>query len=233
MTNDSKPILTHAEVEAAIALFDDLNDRSLLVNADKHPAFCRWRENHGTAALRALCIDDAKAAEAIWLALTDDERDTLTWDFEFMPMINDLRDWGDDGQGSGALPDRDVAVAAVRAWIAENCPESTLKGFEIRPAADAVKAALIDVSLALAPILPAKCAAERADVDLASQALQEAIADGRAVRVRSDLLPGAEQLAVFESYVGRDDTIAGLRSMGFVASIVAPEEAPGAGDGRD
>lgn len=96
-----------------------------------------------------------------------------------------------------------------------------------------VKSALVDVSLALAPILDPKCAADRAAVDLAGQALQEAIADGRAVRVRCDLLPGAEQLSVFESYVGRDDTIAGLRAMGFVASIVAPEEAPGAGDGRD
>ena len=217
MAKDDTPILTRAEADAAIAIFDDLNERSTIENTPKNRAFVDWREGHGTAALRDLAISDAKHAEAIWAALSEDEQQVLVWDFEFMPIINDMRDWTE----GGALPDVADAVAGVRAWLAKNCPDQTLKGLPMPDAATPPPAA------ATAAQIAPKCASERAPADLAAHRIQEALAAGRAVTVRSDLLPGLEHLAIFDSYASRDATIGVLRQMGFFAHVAPQPEEPG------
>ena len=199
MAKDDK-ILTRAEADAAIAIFDDLNDRTLLANTDKLPGVNKWRENNGTAALRDKAISDAPFFESVWAGLTDDEQQAFVWDFEFVPVLNDLRDW-DHG---GALPDLEASVAAMRAWLAEHAPDDTLKGFPVGGA---------DVlSQRFAP--PALPPQSPAPTDT-----PERRADGLVLRVTDSKLPGFEHMLAFDSYAARDAVAPVLRQLGFCARV--------------
>jgi hypothetical protein len=45
----------------------------------------RFRQNYGTAELRQRVVELAPACDAAWEALSEDERDTLCFDWDFAP----------------------------------------------------------------------------------------------------------------------------------------------------
>jgi hypothetical protein len=88
---------TFDEVEAAIMLFSAVDEYNTLISNEglprQHPnkpcekSVRRFRENMGCAETRRVCIALAPLCEAVWLAIPEDERDGITWDWEFVPAF--------------------------------------------------------------------------------------------------------------------------------------------------
>lgn len=96
---------TEAEVDTALAIFDAYQDVKWLED---------FRANRGTAELRLKCMEMAREAETSWAELTDDERDVITWDFEFIPA------WLEVYGTSSVMP---VRIDDVRAELKRNYPD--------------------------------------------------------------------------------------------------------------
>ena len=101
-------------VETAIALFSAFDDYTLNARQDlprNHPgrpseiSARNAREALGAAASRAICIELADICEKTWLAIPEDERDALTWDWEFCPeFILYCVNWHDTAETLAADP---------------------------------------------------------------------------------------------------------------------------------
>lgn len=101
-------------VETAIALFSAFDEYTLLAYVGlpvDHPGkpqeitLRNAREQFGTAESRMACIELAEICEATWLALSEDERDEITWDFEFCPsFIHYCVNWHDRLETINANP---------------------------------------------------------------------------------------------------------------------------------
>lgn len=101
-------------VETAMMLFsafDEYTLRDFTGLPVDHPAKAseitvrNKREELGTASSRMACIQLSEICEATWLSLSEDERDCITWDWEFCPaFILHCVNWHDLQETINAKP---------------------------------------------------------------------------------------------------------------------------------
>lgn len=118
-----EPKYTALEMEAALCIWEWINDHTTTEEAPAYPALNDAREAHGTFALRS-----AVPALATWLLTVYDaalagEWDSHSYDWEIVPAIMGLVEWRADGQGLYDLPHgsadqlADKAIASLRGAI--------------------------------------------------------------------------------------------------------------------
>ena len=111
---------TYDDVEAALCLWEDfsdaVSDEFLHKKNDERStirkAMAGFSENYGAYTVRQACIEHAPWAQAIWLLLSEDVRDCIQFDWEFIPMVNDLVDWSDT-QETPDHPDAETAANCI------------------------------------------------------------------------------------------------------------------------
>lgn len=114
---------TYLQCEAALCVWEEINERTLLSKAGEHSRLKRVRESYGSYALRAESVRIGCAAERVWEMLDEETRDQLgAFDWEFIPQYLSLCEWPEEWRGSdfADLPEDADAVAKI---AANNKPE--------------------------------------------------------------------------------------------------------------
>jgi hypothetical protein len=79
---------SHLAVEASLCLWEAINELTLTRrNVAKAADLRAARESFGTNELRQWCIHHGQWASDVWHALPEDDRDMMSFDWEFCPAI--------------------------------------------------------------------------------------------------------------------------------------------------
>jgi hypothetical protein len=76
------------EVEAGMCIWEELDERSR--GPRSQPRFERWREKHGTAALRNQALALIEYCDAMFYALPAEEWDGVAYDWDIVPYLLDF-----------------------------------------------------------------------------------------------------------------------------------------------
>lgn len=98
-------------METALAIYDEFISRPRAGDGDD--AIQQWRDDNGMAALRALAIGLAPAFERVWNALSPQQRDSVTWDWEFVPALVDTLDFSADQPQADEIAMTNAAHALI------------------------------------------------------------------------------------------------------------------------
>lgn len=116
-------LYTELEVEAAQCLMEAVIDiRAEVYEAQKEEtesSVIDWRQqlddwfsNVGSFEMRRLCRSWARTVESVWREMPDEWKDCVVYDFEYMPTILELVDWGPT-LNEPQLPNREDIKAAL------------------------------------------------------------------------------------------------------------------------
>ena len=81
------------QAETALCIWEELDWRTNLTNPKRCAELIRWRENHGTYALRHAALGLAGDIEALYDALPAEDWDGLAFDWEIVPTVLDWVVW--------------------------------------------------------------------------------------------------------------------------------------------
>jgi hypothetical protein len=104
--------LTDVEMDAVLCVWDEMSLRRDKIGADVDPfdmerdaGLNAYWSDHGVAGMRALAPGLGLWAEAVWLLLTEDQKDATVFDWELVPKLLDLVQWpADDSADPYAAP---------------------------------------------------------------------------------------------------------------------------------
>lgn len=82
-------------VEAALCVWEWVNECSLDAHKPEHEHLCRYRREHGTVEMRHVCIGLADYCLNVY-DLLPDIRDCFTFDWHIVPEIVGTVDWSHD-----------------------------------------------------------------------------------------------------------------------------------------
>lgn len=85
------------QAEAALCIWEELDRRTCPMSPNRCAELIRWREDHGSYALRHAALGLAGDVETLYDALPTEEWDGLAFDWEIIPAILDWVVWSDDG----------------------------------------------------------------------------------------------------------------------------------------
>lgn len=115
IVNSDQPAFSTLEMEAALCVWEDINDRTLLSNAEDHPAINRTREEWGSFAMRHACIPLGQWVLKVYDAAGgSDMFDGFAYDWEVVPFLLDQIDWEGFIPAQPVLPDVDETAAKAR-----------------------------------------------------------------------------------------------------------------------
>jgi len=89
---------THLEMEAALCVWEEINERTLLSKAGRYPELNKLREDWGSPTLRHASIHFGRFCLQVYDLLTEQQRDNLVYDWEFIPAVLDHIDWTQPGE---------------------------------------------------------------------------------------------------------------------------------------
>ena len=102
------------QAEAALCIWEELDRRTCLTNPNRCPELIRWREDHGSFALRHAALGLAGDVEALYDALPAEDWDGLAFDWEIVPAILDWVVWRDEGPFLILAPGQPTATLLKR-----------------------------------------------------------------------------------------------------------------------
>jgi len=122
---NKSPVFSYQAAEAALCLWEDF------VNATSYEGIAlagprqaivdkmeSYRAAYGTCAARAVMLDSCNWATNVYWKLAEDLRDAISFDWDFIPMLNDLIDWN-PALETPLKPSEDEAAELVTArWRA-------------------------------------------------------------------------------------------------------------------
>ena len=83
----TKATFTRDEVEAALCIWEELNDRTRTDRASMYPDLVAYREGVGSCSLRMDCVDLAPWSENVYEEIGEGVRDSFSYDWEIIPEI--------------------------------------------------------------------------------------------------------------------------------------------------
>lgn len=99
--SETKKEYTHLEMEAALCVWEAINDRTVCGSDDmvaKHPELNECRENWGSVSLRHASIHIGKFFLTVYDLLDEKVRDAFSYDWEIIPAMLDHVDWAQPGE---------------------------------------------------------------------------------------------------------------------------------------
>lgn len=109
---------THLELEAAICVWEEINERTLHSKKGTHPELQKCREDWGSATLRHASIAIGRFCLKVYALLPEDVKDGRAYDWEIIPGIMDHVDFSQSGEPSEYKfkEPQEVADVLIAAW---------------------------------------------------------------------------------------------------------------------
>jgi hypothetical protein len=125
MRNES-PVFSYQAAEAALCMWEDFDNATSDAMAELCPLrgpraeiiekMVAYRAANGSVAARAIMLDSCNWATNIWWKLAEELRYSVAFDWDFIPMVNDLIDWN-PALEAPLKPSEDVAAEIITARL--------------------------------------------------------------------------------------------------------------------
>ena len=122
---------TEDQVDAALCVWEELLSRISDFKPESYTGLEAFKDQNGTCTLRQQAVGLGVWVEQAWLLIDEDVRDCYAFDWELVPALLDLVEWG-SGSLSHPLPADAAATvnAAFKERIAEAEREAKLSEFK-------------------------------------------------------------------------------------------------------